>query len=480
VSGRHAPLKGPRVGALTGALCAAVLVSALAIAGWDLSGGRLMTMSTPSMCPTVCVGSLVAVRPLSGPVHPGELVTFHPPGQSQTFTHRVVKVEDNGSFTTKGDAESSPDPWTVAPDDVVGQVSFTVFGLGWWLRALPMVAIGTFLLLVVRRAYRLRNRRSFERLFGVLVVVVPLVMLHPLVAGHLIEVVPDKHHRGWLEGLFVNTGLLPSQLHVPGGGVLAHLSPSRLAWLHGPRVNASAMGVREWAALPAWGWTIVGALVLAPIVGFLGYRATRAVEPDSGGLSAAEAIKLGPFFPAPIVPRLEPADPAPLPAAVGPRHARADDDLAGIGAVRSDRWADPGGGWTRRGAEEARAAEASEADAPDASFVALATEQASASVAPAPAAPVVLADGPPEPEPEPEPGPEGAGSEDVTPPLARYSTLDRSLDEAPEPPPSHRAPPSGSAPRRNGGHRPRQVRGSGRASRRRSQKQELWSVHWPE
>src|ERR1700722_8135283 len=193
---RHARVKGPRVGALNAVLGVSVSVSALAVFGWYLSGGRLMVMTTPSMCPTVCVGSLVAIQPLEGALHPGELVSFRPPGQSSTFTHRVIKVEDNGSFTTKGDAEASPDPWVVPPSDVVGRVSFTVAGLGWWLRALPMVAAGTVVLLFARRAYRLRNRRTFERTFGALIVAVPIFILHPLIGGDLIENVADPHHRG--------------------------------------------------------------------------------------------------------------------------------------------------------------------------------------------------------------------------------------------------------------------------------------------
>jgi signal peptidase I len=292
---RHARVKGPRLGALSALLAVSVVLSALAVFGWYLSGGRLLAMTTPSMCPTVCVGSLVAVQPLEGGVHPGELVTFRPPGQSATFTHRVVKVEDNGSFTTQGDAEASPDPWLVPPSDVVGRVSFTLAGVGWWLRALPMVAAGTIVLLFARRAYRLRNRRTFERTFGVLIVAVPLIILRPLIRGELIENVADPHHRGWFKGLFVNTGLLPAHLSVAGGHPVPPLPPSRLTWLYGPKTASSVFGVRQWAALPTWAWVVVGALVLSPIIGFLLYRATRPVERESAGVRVADAMALAPL-----------------------------------------------------------------------------------------------------------------------------------------------------------------------------------------
>ncbi len=321
---RHARVKGPRIGALTALLCASVALSALAVFGWDLMGGRLMVMTTPSMCPTVCVGSLVAVQPLHGPVHPGELVTFRPPGQSATFTHRVVKVEDNGSFTTKGDADASPDPWVVPPSDVVGRVSFTAAGLGWWLRALPMVAAGTVVLLFARRVYRLRNRRTFERAFGVLIVAVPLLILRPLVRGDLIENVADPHHRGWLKGLFVNTGLLPIHLTVVGGHSAPALAPSRLTWLFGPKMSSGVFGVRQSAALPAWGWVLVGAFVLSPIIGFALYRATRPVELESAGVPVADAMALAPFEVPAVVTAFEPV-PFDVETAPAGRHVRAAD-----------------------------------------------------------------------------------------------------------------------------------------------------------
>jgi signal peptidase I len=416
---RHARLQAPRIGALTATLCVAVVVSALAIAGWDLSGGRLLTMSTASMCPTVCVGSLVAVEPQSGPVHPGELVTFRPPGQGAAFTHRVVRVEDNGSFTTKGDAEASPDPWVVPPQDVVGRVAFTVSGLGWWLRALPMVAVGTALLLGTRRFYRLRNRRSFERLVGVTVVAVPLLLLHPLISGQLIEVVKDPHRRGWLRGLFVNTGLLPEHLQVIGGQTLPRLGSSRLHWITGPKSKASVLGVHQWAALPAWGWAIVATLVLAPVIGFVVYRATRTVEPDTAGPSAAEAIALAPFV-APAI--------ASLPAQRLP-----DGRLIPADAVLFPA-----------------ASERQPAAAPDEAL-------------------------------EPEPGLEPVlVAATVTQPAARYSTKDRSLHVEPEPIPEHPETQSDSGRPRSGGHRPRQARGSSQGSRRRSRTPERWSVRWPE
>jgi signal peptidase I len=418
---RHAQVKAPRVGALTALLFASVVVSALAVFGWYLSGGRLMTMTTPSMCPTVCVGSLVAVQPLHGAVHPGELVSFRPPGQSATFTHRVVKVEDNGSFTTKGDAETSPDPWVIPPGDVVGRVSFTVAGLGWWLRALPMVAAGTVVLLFARRAYRLRNRRTFERTFGVLIVAVPLLILHPLIRGSLIENVADPHRKGWIKGLFVNTGLLPVHLTVVGGHPAPVLAPSRLTWLYGPKMSSGVFGVRQWAGLPAWGWVLVGALVLSPIIGFMLYRANRPIEVETTGVRVADAMALAPFE-VPAVATAFEAAPLGL-EPVGGSGPDRDSTVAPVPAMAG----------ASRGSESA---------------------------------------GQP---------PDGAAGEalDVMEP-AQYSTHDRWHHAGPEPRSSRRARGSEHAPPRNGGHPQQPVPEPSPASHHRSRRREQWSVRWPD
>ena len=46
-------LRAARGGVLSGAALGVVLVAVTAVAAWNLSGGKLLVMATPSMCPKV-------------------------------------------------------------------------------------------------------------------------------------------------------------------------------------------------------------------------------------------------------------------------------------------------------------------------------------------------------------------------------------------------------------------------------------------
>ena len=75
-----------------------IVIAVLAQVGWIASGGSLYRVDSTSMCPQVCVGSLVIDRPLAtgAVLHKGDTVTFIPPGFTVEYTHRVVKVFANG------------------------------------------------------------------------------------------------------------------------------------------------------------------------------------------------------------------------------------------------------------------------------------------------------------------------------------------------------------------------------------------------
>jgi signal peptidase len=250
-------------------ICVAVAAMAVFTLVWRLSGGSLYVVSTPSMCPSLCVGALVADRPLAHPVQVGQLVTFrpYPNTPNQIYTHRVSAVLPGGTFKTKGDAESSPDPWTVTPSEVVGVPAFTVWGLGWLYRVLPWMVAGIASLLIVRRFFSPALRVTWDRLWETALLVLPILLLQPLIRGDLLQTV-EGPKQGWLTGTIVNTGLLPAQFQVGGGQFVDHVSSGHLVRLTGPRRAHNILDIHQWISLYWWGWMVVVLVVVSPLIGF--------------------------------------------------------------------------------------------------------------------------------------------------------------------------------------------------------------------
>jgi signal peptidase I len=90
--------------------------SAPLVAGW-----APVAITSGSMQPTIRPGDVVVAAPHPrAPLEPGDVIVFADARLGGLVTHRIIDVADDGSYTTRGDANRSPDPSPVAPDDVVG------------------------------------------------------------------------------------------------------------------------------------------------------------------------------------------------------------------------------------------------------------------------------------------------------------------------------------------------------------------------
>ena len=248
----------------------AVVLSVVAIAGWNLSGGRLLVMETESMCPNVCVGALVADRPLQGPVHVGELITFHPPNSyHETYTHEVSHVFANGMIQTRGVGNPQHEPWLITRSDVVGEGVFTVWGLGWLYKALPLFAVGVMAWVLARPWIARRSRRAWDTGWATILTILPVWMLHPLVSATSVSTSLDPSHQGWASETVVNTGILPASFRAAGGQVVEHVNSGALTHVMGPPSASGSLILRETVSLYWWGWVILVLIVLSPIAGFL-------------------------------------------------------------------------------------------------------------------------------------------------------------------------------------------------------------------
>lgn len=101
-------------------------------------GTKILTVLSGSMVPTIRTGDVIGVRPLATgeTAREGDIITYRVPGNSRMLiTHRVMGIVSvNGkptAYVTKGDANDSQDPSTVAVAQVVGRFSWRVPLLGY-------------------------------------------------------------------------------------------------------------------------------------------------------------------------------------------------------------------------------------------------------------------------------------------------------------------------------------------------------------
>ena len=293
-----------------------VAVSVLASIGWRLSGGSLYTIATPSMCPDLCVGTLVLDQPLQGPVHVGEVVTFHPPGTATVYTHRVVQVLANGSFKTAGDALGKVDPWTVPVDNVIGRVVYNVRGLGWLWRSLPWMAAALACILIIRRSIAEQIRKQYDLLFTTLLVVVPILVMRPLLRMSIITW--HVRHGGAVVMRVVNDGLLPTQVRSTGGQTVSHLAPGQIVTITANPAPGGVVSVRQLVSFSWWQWALLAAVVLAPMVGLAARHLWLRIHPPRLRLAPITAPMPTPLGPPPVPPRLRVPGPPAGPAAAVP------------------------------------------------------------------------------------------------------------------------------------------------------------------
>ncbi len=90
---------------------------------------KLYVVHTGSMSPTIPSRSAVIVQEHYYRV--GQPIAFLADGT--VITHRLISVNADGTITTKGDANETPDPWQVRSSAIIGGVVASPSELGYWL-----------------------------------------------------------------------------------------------------------------------------------------------------------------------------------------------------------------------------------------------------------------------------------------------------------------------------------------------------------
>ena len=196
----------------------AVVLAAAAFTGyWAASGGRWYIVRTPSMATAAPVGTLLWVKPVAfSQLQVGDLITFHPPGSPSTYSHRVFARDPDGDLRTKGDANSAPDPWKLTSTNVVGRTQMRWWGIGWLVRAAPILLLGSLALwFAIRRFARRELWLPLTTVGSASLASLSIYLYRPLVGADQLALVPD---RGGARATYISTGLLRLRLAAPGGG----------------------------------------------------------------------------------------------------------------------------------------------------------------------------------------------------------------------------------------------------------------------
>jgi len=140
------------------AVASVVLGAVLATLGARLVGYQPYVMYGGSMGTTAALGSVALIDNVpAGSLKVGDVVLFQPPASGEPrspLMHRIISIEEvDGQrvFSTKGDANQSPDPWKLTINGEGGRLAFVVPWVGylfwffqtrvaWIVVVLPMAA----------------------------------------------------------------------------------------------------------------------------------------------------------------------------------------------------------------------------------------------------------------------------------------------------------------------------------------------------
>lgn len=171
-----------------------------------LSGFRFFTITTPSMGETAPVGTLIITQPQQSYTQ-NDIISFYRGGS--VYTHRLTKVQDDHTYTTKGDLNATEDALPVAKRDVIGKAVVIAPIWGWVWRAAPILLIGWIVVYLISCIRRLRERWRWpiRIVGGTLVVILATLILNPWLRADMLSIATHQEKEVKLH--IVNTGIFP-------------------------------------------------------------------------------------------------------------------------------------------------------------------------------------------------------------------------------------------------------------------------------
>lgn len=102
------------------AVCVTLLFTAWAVVPNVVLGWQSVVITSGSMAPSIKTGDVVISVPTDGQgLDPGTVIVIDDPAQSGLTTHRIVAINADGTYRTRGDANAEVDSTPVLPEHVV-------------------------------------------------------------------------------------------------------------------------------------------------------------------------------------------------------------------------------------------------------------------------------------------------------------------------------------------------------------------------
>ena len=134
-------------------LSSVIFVSVLVSGPQLVLGWEPLVVTGDSMAPRIHRGDVVVIEPFDHQrLAPGTVVVFQNPARGEDVTHRIVALNDDGTYVTRGDANEARDSTPLTPDRIQGTGRLLVPRAGMaavWLGSRswgPLTAFGGFLL----------------------------------------------------------------------------------------------------------------------------------------------------------------------------------------------------------------------------------------------------------------------------------------------------------------------------------------------
>ncbi|MGN1403957.1 MAG: signal peptidase I [Ruminococcus sp.] len=137
----------------------------------NLFGKSILRVVSGSMEPTIYAGDYILVEKVDcDQLREGDIITFYSEDDSisgMPNTHRIVSINADGSFVTKGDANSTADETIVTPDRLIGKYSGKLRFFRWlssFQSVRKLVMMGVIILLLIMSVYECNTILKISRL----------------------------------------------------------------------------------------------------------------------------------------------------------------------------------------------------------------------------------------------------------------------------------------------------------------------------